>query len=114
SRVAQGSVVVAKGIILEREISRSRVAGAADVVKEGLVTGRGVIVHIVVKKRLIAEGGDTAGGCVDRSSGKSGGLETHGGVASAHGVAPKRCLSHRHVLRAGGVFKQRLIAIGNV
>ena len=51
SRVAEGGVVVAGSVVLKREISGSRVAGAVEIVKEGLVTDGGVIVHIVVTKR---------------------------------------------------------------
>jgi hypothetical protein len=39
-------------------------------------------------------------------------LETHGGVASAHDVAPKCCLFHRHVLRAAGIGKECFITDG--
>lgn len=112
SRVAQGGFVVAGSVVPKREISGNRVAGAVEIVKEDLVTDGGVIVHIVVTKRLLTEGGDTAGGCVDRFAGKSGGLETHGCVASAHDVPPKCSLSHRHVLRAAGIGKECFITDG--
>jgi len=43
-----------------------------------------------------------------------GGLETHGSVASAHDVAPKCCLSHRHVLRAAGIGKECFMTDGRI